>query len=241
MSEIKNRDYILEAIDQLRRRKARPDIQRICNFLTRKFSIDSKDTKLDLQRCVEKEIVYKVEYKGSISYRNAAKKSYGTIKRDNMSGEQTVVKTDAKVFTNIVITAMADLILGEPDYLEFGVPSMELIKKILTKHSSKYNKKMLSELLQKEVENGGLILMGNGNYSLGPSSRNDEPVKSEGEDEYISVTTNGESNAAPEKIKKKPGPKPGKKKAEMEKLREGLISVRQGFRRKVNKNLDFIP
>lgn len=233
MSDIKNRDYILEAIDQLRKRKARPDIQRICNFLTRKFSIDSKDTKSDLQRCVEKEIVYKVEYKGSISYRNAAKKSYGTIKKDNISGEHTVVKTDAKVFANIVITAMADLILGEPDYLEFGVPSMELIKKILTKHSSKYNKKMLSELLQKEVENGGLILMENGNYSLGPSSRNDDQIKSDIEDEYISVNTSDETSPTPTKVKKKPGPKPGKKRADMEKLREGLITVRQGFRRKV--------
>lgn len=237
MSEIKNRDYILEAIDQLRRRKARPDIQRICSFLYRKFAVDCRDTKSDLQRCVEKEIVYKVEYKGSISYRNAAKKSYGTIKKDNMTGEHTVVKTDAKVFANIVITAMADLILGEPDYLDYGVPSMQLINKILTKHSSKYNQKMLAELLQKEVENGGLILMSNGNYSLGPTSRNDDRDDDDLEDEYISVNTSEETSPTPVKVKKKPGPKPGKKQAEREKLKEGLISVRQGFRRKVMYNL----
>lgn len=239
MSEIKNRDYILEAIDQLRRRKARPDVNRICNFVTRRFSVDSKDTKIDLQRCVEKEIVYKVEYKGSISYRNAARKSYGTIKRDSMPGSDVIVKTDARVFASIVETAMAELILGEPDYLEVGVPESELIKKILTKHSSKYNKKMLSELLQKEVDNGGLLRMENGNFSLAPNSKQDDSEKSEVEDEYISLNTSDDLSPPSAKMKKKPGPKPGKRRTESERSKQddeaesSISTIRLGVRRKV--------
>ncbi|KAJ8932438.1 hypothetical protein NQ314_014652 [Rhamnusium bicolor] len=74
MTSLKNRERILEAIDQLRRRKARPDIQRICNYLFRRFAINSAEARTDLEWCVANNVVLKVEYKGSISYRNAAKK-----------------------------------------------------------------------------------------------------------------------------------------------------------------------
>lgn len=236
MSEIKNRDYILEAIDQLRRRKARPDIQRICNFVTRRFSVDSKDTKIDLQRCVEKEIVYKVEYKGSISYRNAARKSYGTIKRDTMTQQEiNILKSDTKQFASVIISAVADLILVEPDYLDLGVPQVELVKKILAMNPQ-YNKKILGELLQKEVENGGLIRMESGNLALGPSNRSRE--EGEAGEQRMVMGVMEEVGRGPMKVKKKPGPKPGKKKAEaLEKLKaiegQNIAAVRLGVRRKV--------
>lgn len=38
---IKHEDKILEAIDQMRRRKARPDADRICNYLLRKVCFNS--------------------------------------------------------------------------------------------------------------------------------------------------------------------------------------------------------
>ncbi|KAK4875783.1 hypothetical protein RN001_012205 [Aquatica leii] len=167
MNDIKHKDRILEAIDQLRRRKARPDIHRICNFLMRRFGINSVDAKVDLQKCVEKEIVLRVEYKGSISYRNAAKK-YSHLKRDGENLPIMSSKPNRK-FVALLTNAIAELIVHEPDYLEVGVPGPELIRNILSKDNVQYTKKYVSILLEKEVESGGLVKMENGNYLVGPT------------------------------------------------------------------------
>lgn len=295
---IKNKHHILEAIDQLRRRKARPDIDRICNFVTKRFSVDSRDTKADLQRCVDNAIVFKVEYKGSISYRNAAKKTYGHAKKDSlaMAGRSlgltlttssssninllqrpshvigvngglgthpfghTFKNTEQnKLFANILTTVVAELCLDDSDYLDYGVPCGELIKKILSKHNSKFCRKTIVDLIQNEVINGGLIKMSNGNYSLGPcSSQSDRisepehvgsidnsmhsnPVNAvleqiDDDDDYLTMNTSCDVTP-PVKIRKKPGPKPGKRKNDMEKLRNveecSGAGIRMGGRRKV--------
>lgn len=163
---MRNRERILEAIDQLRRRKARPDIQRICNYLFRRFSINSIEAKSDLQWCVENDIVLKVEYKGSISYRNAAKK-YSHLKRYDSMGELVDSKANRK-FAQLLTSAFGELFVNEPDYLHFGVPAEELVTNILCKDSVRYTKKYISILIDKEVENGGLIKMENERYLMGP-------------------------------------------------------------------------
>ncbi|RZC34820.1 histone acetyltransferase KAT6A [Asbolus verrucosus] len=240
---IKNRDRILEAIDQLRRRKARPDIQRICNYLFRRFSINFSEAKSDLQWCVENDIVLKVEYKGSISYRNAAKK-YSHVKRDNQSDNSADNKANRK-FAQLLTNAFGELVVQEPDYLEYGVPAEEIINNILSKDSVRYTKKYISILIEKEVENGGLIKMENDNYLMGPTKeegrRTDDgdvnnkgasgDVK-DGDDQSQDLLINV-------KPRKKPGPKPGIKK---EKSSENMDSdekksengsLRVGGRRKV--------
>ncbi|XP_013413244.1 histone acetyltransferase KAT6B [Lingula anatina] len=73
MAEVKNKDLILETIDQLRKRKARPDIERICHMLGRKHGLSSEEIEADLEKLVDAEVVIKVDYKGNYSYRNAAK------------------------------------------------------------------------------------------------------------------------------------------------------------------------
>ena len=73
MGEPKYKDWILETIDQLRKRKARPDLERICHMVERKHGLSSQEIEADLERLVNTEVVIKVDYKGSTSYRNAAK------------------------------------------------------------------------------------------------------------------------------------------------------------------------
>ncbi|XP_013412312.2 histone acetyltransferase KAT6B [Lingula anatina] len=73
MAVVRNKDWILETIDQLRKRKARPDIERICHMLQRKHGLTREEIEADLESLVEAEVVIKVDYKGSTSYRNAAK------------------------------------------------------------------------------------------------------------------------------------------------------------------------
>lgn len=73
MSEIKHKNRILAAIDHLRGRKSRPDINRICKFMLKCYKVTPKDTKADLKRCLKEKSIYKVDYKDNVSYRNAAK------------------------------------------------------------------------------------------------------------------------------------------------------------------------
>ncbi|XP_060528253.1 uncharacterized protein LOC132703150 [Cylas formicarius] len=170
-----NRDRILEAIDQLRHRKARPDIQRICGYLFRRYHTNSNEAKADLDWCVANNVVLRVEYKGSISYRNAAKK-YAQMKQRSSAAappahpapppptQNTVSKNFMELLTNV----FGELVVDEPDYLELGVPPKEIVDNILSKDSVRYTRNYVAILLLKEVDRGNLIKLPNGNYLLGP-------------------------------------------------------------------------
>lgn len=69
----KHKDWILDIIDQLRKRKARPDLERITHFVERKHGLNRKETEAHLEKLVDKGIVIKVVYKRGTSYRNATK------------------------------------------------------------------------------------------------------------------------------------------------------------------------
>ncbi|XP_034094978.1 atherin isoform X2 [Gymnodraco acuticeps] len=69
----KYREWILETIDSLRLRKARPDLERICRMVRRRHGSDPDRTRTELDKLIQEQTVLKVSYKGSISYRNAAK------------------------------------------------------------------------------------------------------------------------------------------------------------------------
>lgn len=64
-------EWILSIIDQLRQRKARPDLERICHFVERKHGLSRKETELRLETLVDSGAVIKVMYKRGTSYRNA--------------------------------------------------------------------------------------------------------------------------------------------------------------------------
>ena len=70
---VDNASLILDTIDQLRKRKARPDKERICHMLQRRNGIAIETTAAQLEKLVDAEVVVKVDYKGNTSYRNAAK------------------------------------------------------------------------------------------------------------------------------------------------------------------------
>lgn len=65
--------HIIEAIDGCRKRKARPDSERILKWINRKYSFTKEDILKALNASVEDGSVIKVRYKDGISYRNPAK------------------------------------------------------------------------------------------------------------------------------------------------------------------------
>nr|CAH8856800.1 unnamed protein product [Trichobilharzia regenti] len=68
-----HRDAILDAIDKLRERKARPDFERISCLLKRHQNIGYEQTQFCLQRLADAGAVVCVDYKGNLSYRNPSK------------------------------------------------------------------------------------------------------------------------------------------------------------------------
>lgn len=160
-TRIIHEEEILEAIDQLRRRKARPDADRICNYLLRKFSVDARDTISDLHRLIESEKVIQVDYKGNTSYRNASKWSRLQLYKNRPEG---FVKE--KLHSAMVAGAVAELVVEEPDYLDQGVPGYRLVEQLLDGISNPTSRRMVEDFLNKEVTSGNLIRLFNGNYSL---------------------------------------------------------------------------
>ena len=73
MSPLKSQEWILDAIDHIRKRKARPDLERICHMVERKHGLSFEEIESDIGKLVNTGIVIKLDYKGSTSYRNAAK------------------------------------------------------------------------------------------------------------------------------------------------------------------------
>ncbi|XP_032418023.1 atherin [Xiphophorus hellerii] len=82
----KYREWILETIDSLRSRKARPDLERICRMVRRRHGSDPDRTRTELEKLIQEQTVLKVSYKGSISYRNAAKVQRKSRKRSEFGG-----------------------------------------------------------------------------------------------------------------------------------------------------------
>ncbi|XP_066531083.1 sterile alpha motif domain containing 1a [Hoplias malabaricus] len=77
MSEPRFREWILDTIDSLRSRKARPDLQRICRMVRRRHGAEPERTCAELEALIQQHAVLRVNYKGSVSYRNAAKVQRG--------------------------------------------------------------------------------------------------------------------------------------------------------------------
>ncbi|XP_077266308.1 L(3)mbt interactor in ovarian somatic cells isoform X1 [Temnothorax americanus] len=158
---ITHEDHILEAIDQLRRRKARPDADRICNYLLRNYAVDARDTIADLHRLIEVEKVIQVDYKGNTSYRNAKKWTRLQLFKNRPEGF-----LKEKLNTGMVSSAVSELVVEEPDYLDQGVPACRLIEHLLDGVSSPTSRRVVEEFLGREVASGNLARLSNGNYSL---------------------------------------------------------------------------
>ncbi|XP_025994323.1 uncharacterized protein LOC105193093 [Solenopsis invicta] len=160
-ARITHEDHILEAIDQLRRRKARPDADRICNYLLRNYAVDARDTIADLHRLIEVEKVIQVDYKGNTSYRNAKKWTRLQLFKNRPEGF-----LKEKLNSGMVSSAVAELVVEEPDYLDQGVPASRLIEQLLDGVSSPTSRRVVEEFLGREVASGNLARLSNGNYSL---------------------------------------------------------------------------
>ncbi|GFO19292.1 histone acetyltransferase kat6b-like [Plakobranchus ocellatus] len=94
------KDWILEAINHLKHRKARPDLSRISLRMKRKYQINFAQTKKLLESLIESGIVVKAVYKNNTSYRDVSKwkkgKLGGQIQNSNKMLKRFVRAIEAK-------------------------------------------------------------------------------------------------------------------------------------------------
>ena len=75
----KEKEWILEAINHLKHRKARPDMARISLRMKRKYQMGFAQTKKLLDSLIESGIVVKAVYKNNTSYRDVSKWKKGRL------------------------------------------------------------------------------------------------------------------------------------------------------------------
>ncbi|XP_025110833.1 chromodomain-helicase-DNA-binding protein Mi-2 homolog [Pomacea canaliculata] len=97
MASINPKRFILQAIEHLRGRKARPDLHRICNMLKKRHSFNFADTTRCIENLMDMGIIIKVEYKGSISYRDAARWKKGHVAGQIINSDVLVSKIQGAI------------------------------------------------------------------------------------------------------------------------------------------------
>ena len=154
-----NQEVILDTIDSLRRRKARPDLERICHMVERKYGVSAAEVECELERLVDDEVVYKVEYKGSTSYRNAAK-----WKQSHLSGNILNSSDSSRLLVEAVEEMSRAQQCGSTttstSAMEDGIVQLEEIEKYVLARDpeTKLTIKMrLKEALDREVFTGRLV------------------------------------------------------------------------------------
>lgn len=160
MSGPKYRDWILETIDQLRKRKARPDLERICHMVERRYGLTFLETEHDIEKLVEEEAIIKVDYKGSTSYRNAAKW------RRNHFGVP-VSTSSHSLLSDKICNAVRQLNKSEFTNGEKGANITDIENSLVSiSQESQLLKNHLQIYLQREIHCGRLKKLPNGNFVI---------------------------------------------------------------------------
>ncbi|XP_037978518.2 histone-lysine N-methyltransferase 2C isoform X1 [Plutella xylostella] len=239
MSNIKHKNNILATIDQLRERKSRPDINRICKFMLKCYKVSPKDTKADLRRCVREKSILKVDYKDNVSYRNAAK----WRKRAYKSTADMASTTNASGERRIITSAIATLIYKDQSYLENGIAFEDLVKSAASQES-KYSKKQLENIINKELSSGSLVKLPNGNLALGPADHDGDSCDSfrfeYNADSNTKMTSSANSSArsSPQRVRGRPKKNRGSNSSSSKNVSSSTShGVRVGERRKMAKKV----
>ncbi|CAH1775960.1 unnamed protein product [Owenia fusiformis] len=180
MAEVKNKDIILDTIDQLRKRKARPDIERICHMIQRRHGLTCEETAEDLDSLVQAGIVIKVDYKGNTSYRNAAKwrKSHLGLNVKEIHAALDKAIRSLKNEDGIVESASGEMsgelsASGEAKMdNEKGYTAAEIERWLLIQDpDTKLQQNILQIALQREVEFGRLLQFEDGKFGVGDHTK----------------------------------------------------------------------
>lgn len=159
MTDSKCGGLILDAIDQLRKRKARPDLDRICHMLERRHGLKGSVVNEELAKLVNAGSVIKVDYKGNTSYRNAAK----WVKTKTQFNGGFCNTNDV---TSAVLDAVRTLTIPTKDHPQLRGASLQDIEQCIQKRDISFNLTLntLRAILEKEVTKGNLHQLASGEF-----------------------------------------------------------------------------
>ncbi|XP_005095868.1 atherin isoform X2 [Aplysia californica] len=184
----KHTEWILETIDHLRRRKARPDLDRICHVVRRRHGLSAAETEAKIEKLVDAEIVIKVDYKGSTSYRNAAKWRKSMLGCAVMNSTSISTKILRSIIALAKTATASEKKTSDPEGLQSAVTSAALvtveskeaavrigaslssINLWLQKNCEGFDnlKSPMTVVLKREVDAGRIRKLDNGNYVITP-------------------------------------------------------------------------
>lgn len=177
MTTTKHKEIVLETIDQLRKRKARPDFERICHMLYRRHGLTKAEVQSELDLLVDAEVVIKVDYKGNTSYRNAAKwVRFNKSLLSNPAAAASAAGSNGPHATTLKVSrmigdAVKDLwTAGHRDTT--GITPAQVENYLATREGGfKLTKGALELAFEKEVTAGRLVRLSGGNYSLSETEK----------------------------------------------------------------------
>lgn len=163
----KYKTIILECIDLLRQRKARPDALGIAHLVARRHGLKVSETEAYLEQLVDSGDVLKVDFKGNTSYRVPS--STKSIKHGKKS-----LNSDAT--NKNILDALAALCDGSDATKGASVKDIE--RWFATNSiEPRLTKQQLQVALDREAENAVIQILENGNY--GPISDASKDKKEE--------------------------------------------------------------
>ena len=173
----KHKEWVIAAIDQIRQRKARPDLQRLCSSLHRKHGLSKSKIQSIIEQLVAENIIFKVVYKGQCSFRHA--KSY--IKSDSMNNLST---------SSRIVQAIRAIMKQTGD----GVSFIDLQNWLLGKNpDTRLVKNRLELALKRELEANTVTKLSDNCYVLTESL----PTKEKKEEKPVVPTTSPNNKSLP--------------------------------------------
>ncbi|CAG4941979.1 unnamed protein product [Parnassius apollo] len=201
------------------------------------YKVAPKDTKADLKRCLKERSIFKVDYKDNVSYRNAAK----WRKKSTRNISKTMTSAIATSERRIITSAIATLIYQDQSYLENGIAFDDLIR-VAASQESRYTRKQLETIVNKELSSGSLVKLPNGTLALGPADPDgdsSDSFKFEYNDSNTKMTSSANSScrSSPQRMRGRPKKHHGTTSSNSQIINNQNSGVRVGERRKMAKKV----
>jgi len=167
-------EYVLQAIEHLRHRKARPDLEGIKSYAFRRFGIDPVTCTSDVEELIQTEHIIRVEFKGRTSYRNAAKyfqQDAAILPERSPATPTRDASPEPAPHTSAVSTAIGAILCDQPTPpSETGAVSLRSITSYLqSRHHGRYSRKYIDSVIEKEIAACNIISNGKDTFTLPPA------------------------------------------------------------------------
>ncbi|XP_055346624.1 histone acetyltransferase KAT6A-like [Paramacrobiotus metropolitanus] len=205
------RQEILGAIEHLRQRKTRPDGPRIAQLVAKSLRVNQADVMQDLERLVDEDAVVKVDFKGSISYRDMAKWAHAPSSADTspLAVQYGIlhnsVSTSDRIMEAVQTLSGATSDSSSPNKSPPSTSANSVYLEQLEAHitslypETKLRGEQLEKCTLREVDCGRLVQLANNSFVLSDRVDNSMKIKRQGcmpllknKEEGISMKANAE-------------------------------------------------